>query len=216
MSDGYDELDPGDGYGPSPATRVRTELYVRPALSAVAVEIVVVLFFGNQWMLDHVVVPWSDSSANIVQQSISDALSAVSWTLTPHGYAWLWLGSIVRALVWFALTYVFVRRLVDVRDVVGRFMGVIGAVFLAQLGAILVERLVDYPDVGHLYQAANELAPKPGLFEWLLSGAVGTGGVLAFTLIAAVVAAVFSTTVSASGTDDDAAVPADEPDYPDE
>lgn len=216
MSDGYDELDPGDdGYGPSPATRVRGELYVRPALTAVAVEVVVVIFFGNQWMLDHVVVPWNGSDS-IVQRSVSDALGAVSWTLTPHGFAWFWLGSIARALVWFALTYLLVQRVADVRDALGRFVAVVGAVFLAQLGGLLADRVVSYGDVSQYYRSVSPMTEKPGFGEWLLTGAVGTGGVLAFTLVAAVVAVVFGTAVSPGGTDERVEVAADDSDHPGE
>jgi hypothetical protein len=203
MGDGYDEQEPEDGYGPSPATRARRELYVRPALAAVAVEIVVTVFFGNQWMLDHVVVPWNTSN-NIAKGSVSDALGAVSWPLTPHGYPWLWLGSIVRALVWFGLTYLFVRRLVDVRDMLGRFVGIVGAVFLAQLGALVADRLVGYPNVAEYYRALGPLTAKPSFAEWLLTGAVGTGGVLLFAVVAAVIAIAVNAAVSLSETEETA------------
>lgn len=213
MSDGDDEREPGDGDGPSPATGVRRELYVRPALAAVAVEIVITVFFGNQWMLDHVVVPWS-TRTNIVQRSVSDALGAVSWPLTPHSFPWLWLGAIVRALVWFALTYLFVRRLVAVADNVARFVGIVGAVFLAQLVALVADRVVGYPNVAEYYRAASPLAEKPSFAEWLLSGAVGTGGVLMFTLVAALIALAVNNAVPPSGTDDPVEVPAHESDDP--
>lgn len=209
MTDGYDDAGPGDGYGPSPTTRVRQELYGRPALAAVVVEVIVVIVLGNQWVLDHVIVPWS-TKADIAQRSVSDALGAVSWTLTPHGFPWLWLGSIVRALVWFAVTYVLVRRVLALRDAVGRTVAVVGAVFLAQLVAIMADRLVGYPNVSRLYGAQGAINSPPTFGDWLLSGAVGTGGVLLFTLIGLVAAAAVTSAVSASET---AAAPG-EPDVP--
>ncbi|HEY8300682.1 MAG TPA: hypothetical protein VIG48_02160 [Jatrophihabitans sp.] len=199
MSDGYNDAGPGEGYGPSPATRARHELYGRPALAAVAVEVAVVVVFGNQWMLDHVIVPWN-SSADIAKRSVSDALGAVSWTLTPHGYPWLWLGSIVRALVWFGLTYLLVRRLLALRDAVGRTVAVIGAVFLAQLGALIADRLVGYPNVSKLYGGLGAMNSPPSFGDWMLSGAVGTGGVLLFALLGLVVAGAVTSAVSGSGT----------------
>jgi hypothetical protein len=170
----------------------------------VAVEIVVTVFFGNQWMLDHVVVPWNTSN-NIAKGSVSDALRAVSWTLTPHGFGWLWLGSLVRALVWFAMTYLLVRRLVDVRDRLGRFVGVIGAVFLAQLVALIADRLVSYPDVSRLYRlSGGGITATPSFFQWLLSGDVGAGGAVLFVLVAALVAAAMNAAVSPSETEETA------------
>ena len=198
MTDGDDDPGPDDGYGPSPASRARQELYGRPALAAVLVEVAVVVVLGNQWMLDHVIVPWS-AKADIAQRSVSDALGAVSWTLTPHGYPWLWLGSVVRALVWFAVTYLLVRRVLSLRDAVGRTVAVVGAVFLAQLIAILADRLVGYPNVSRLYTAQGAISSPPSFAEWLLSGAVGTGGVVLFTLIALVVAGAVTSAVSSSG-----------------
>ncbi len=199
MTDGYDDPGPDDGYGPPASTRVRQGLYGRPALAAVAVELAVVVVLGNQWMLDHVIVPWS-TKADIGQRSVSDALGAVSWTLTPHGFPWLWVGSIVRALVWFAVTYLLVGRVLALRDAVGRTVAVVGAVFLAQLVAIMADRLVGYPNVSRLYSAQGAISSPPSFGDWLLSGAVGTGGVLLFTLIALVVAGAVTTAVA--GGDD--------------
>ena len=62
-------------------------------------ELAFVLVLGNQWMFDHVVEPWSISTAayGVAAQSIG----WFSWLLAPqHGLTWVWLGGLLHAVVW--------------------------------------------------------------------------------------------------------------------
>ncbi|MDT4976398.1 MAG: hypothetical protein QOG98_2156, partial [Pseudonocardiales bacterium] len=60
-------------YGPAPMRRALRYFHREPALGAVIVELLFVVIFCNQWMVNHVVVPW-ESSASALRQGIAPGL----------------------------------------------------------------------------------------------------------------------------------------------
>lgn len=198
-SDGSaDEFDDDEGYGLSPARRLQVELRVRPAWVAVAVEVLFVLLVGNQWMLDHLVEPWSRDSSGI-RRGLADTLASFAWSLIPNGYGWVFLGAIVHALVWFVGSYFLVRAATRVADAGPRIVCVVGSIVVAAVLALLADRLVTYPDV----QKLADQAARPGLgfVEWTLFGSIAGGAVLAVVVVA--VLAALATELVAGEMDED-------------
>jgi hypothetical protein len=176
--------------GDSPRQRVADELRLRPALVAVAVELAFVLVLGNQWMFDHVVEPWSISTSG-VRRGLAQAIGWFSWLLAPqHGLTWVWLGGLLHAVVWLLATYWLVRLSVRTHDPAARFVSVAGSVLIAAILALLVTRLVSYPDVSRLYGSAADVVnfTAPGFLEWVFLGSVGGGAILAVAVVAVLTA----------------------------
>ncbi|MDT4997168.1 MAG: hypothetical protein QOD45_1236 [Pseudonocardiales bacterium] len=171
--------------GDPPMQRLRAELRLRPALVAVAVELAFVLVLGNQWMFDHVVEPWSISTSG-VRRGVAQSIGWFSWLLAPqHGLTWVWLGGLLHAVVWLLATYWLVRLSVRTADPAARFLSVIGSVLIAAILALLVTRLVSYPDVSRLYGSASDVVnlTAPGFLEWVFLGSVGGGAIVAVAVV---------------------------------
>jgi hypothetical protein len=176
--------------GDSPRQRLRAELQLRPAVLAVAVELAFVLVLGNQWMFDHVVEPWSISTSG-VRRGLAQSIGWFSWLLAPqHGLTWVWLGGLLHAVVWLLASYWLVRLAVRTEDPAARFLSVAGSVLIAAILALVVTRLVSYPDVSRLYGSAADVVnfTAPGFLEWVFLGSVGGGAILAVAVVAVLAA----------------------------
>ncbi|MDQ2748756.1 MAG: hypothetical protein ABI775_04000 [Pseudonocardiales bacterium] len=198
---GQDENMESDG--PSPMRQARTYVHRTPALGAVAVELLFVLLLCNQWMVDHVVVPW-ESSASPIRQGLAPGLGAFSWSFTPvlSGYNWLWAGQIAHLLVWLLVTFVLVRISLRTREIGARFIATIGSVVIAAIAALVAQRLVVYPDLARLQTAATQTHQAgPGLVPWLFFGTV-PGGSVTLVVIVATLAAITSGRLAISGEED--------------
>jgi hypothetical protein len=207
------ELDKGEHehedvqpYGPSPMRRHRDYFRVEPALGAVAVELLFVVIFCNQWMVDHVVVPW-ESSASPIRQGIAPGLGAFGWSFTPvlDGYNWIWAGAIVHVLVWLIVTFLLVRVSLRTREMGARFIATFGSVVMAAIAALLAQRVVVYPDLSRLQDAATKTHEGgPGLIPWLFFGTIPGGSVLLAVVVGAVAAIASGRLAIADDGDDDA------------
>ena len=159
-----------------------------PALGAVAVELIFVLILCNQWMVNHVVVPW-EASASPIRQGIAPGLGAFAWSFTPvlAGYNWIWAGGIVHVLAWPLVTFLLVRVSLRTREIGARFIATFGSVVIAAVAALLAQRLVVYPDLARLQEAATQThAAGPGLIAWLFFGTVPGGSIMLVVLVGAV------------------------------
>lgn len=186
-----DRYEDDEDYGPSPGVVLRRELSARPALLAVAVELLFVLVLGNQWVFDHVVTPWS-LSTSAVRRGLAGAVGWFSWLFVPqHGLFWVWLAGVLHVLVWLVLTYRLARPGLRSPDVVARFVSVMGAVMVAAVAALVVSRVVTYADIHKLYAGGADVGiSPPGFIEWAFLDAVGGGAVLAVTVVAVLAASV--------------------------
>ncbi|MDT4984172.1 MAG: hypothetical protein QOF95_1662 [Pseudonocardiales bacterium] len=193
-------------YGPAPMRRALRYFHREPALGAVIVELLFVVIFCNQWMVNHVVVPW-ESSASALRQGIAPGLGAFAWSFAPvlHGYYWIWAGGIVHVLVWPLVTFLLVRVSVRTREVGARFIATIGSVVIAAIAALVAQRLVVYPDLSRLQDAATKTHQAgPGLVPWLFFGTVPGGSVM-LVLIVAALAAIASGRLAIPDDDEDEA-----------
>jgi hypothetical protein len=182
-----DDLPPD---GDSPRQRLLAELRLRPALVAVGLELAFVLVLGNQWVFDHVVEPWSISTSG-VRRGLAQSIGWFSWLLAPqHGLTWVWLGGLLHAVVWLLATYWLVRLSARTDDPAARFVSIVGSVLIAAILALLVTRLVSYPDVSQLYGSAADVVnfTAPGFLEWVFLGSVGGGAILAVAVVAVLAA----------------------------
>jgi hypothetical protein len=199
--DGEADLQP---YGPSPRRRVLAYVHREPALGAVVIELLFVVIFCNQWMVSHVVVPW-EASASAIRQGVAPGLGAFAWSFTPvlKGYNWIWVGGIVHVLVWLLVTFLLVRISVRAREVGARFIATIGSVVIAAIAALVAQRLVDYPDLSRLQDAATQTHQAgPGLVPWLFFGTIPGGSVMLVVIVGAL-AAITSGRRAIAGDDDD-------------
>lgn len=184
MTEPDEHADEGE-YGDRPLHVLRAELYRRPALIAVAVEFFFILVLGNQWIFDHVVTPWS-ISVSPVRRGLAGAIGWFSWLLAPqHGLTWVWLAGLLHVVAWLGGTYLLARAGVRGTDALARFVSVTGAVMVAAVFALLVTRLVSYPDVSNLYAGGAEVGiSAPGFVEWVFLDTVAGGSILAVTVVA--------------------------------
>jgi hypothetical protein len=192
--------------GPAPMRRVLDYFHREPALGAVVVELLFVVIFCNQWIVNHVVVPW-ESSASAVRQGIAPGLGAFAWSFTPvlHGYNWIWAGGIVHVLVWPLVTFVLVRVSLRTREAGARFMATIGSVVIAAIAALVAQRVVVYPDLSRLQDAATKSHQAgPGLIPWLFFGTVPGGSVMLVVIVGAL-AAITSGRLAIAGDEKDEA-----------
>jgi hypothetical protein len=191
-------------YGRAPVRRVLDHFHREPALGAVVVELLFVVVFCNQWMVNHVVVPW-ESSASSIRQGIAPGLGAFAWSFTPvlHGYGWIWAGGIVHVLVWPLVTFLLVRISLRTREVGARFIATIGSVVIAAMAALVAQRLVAYPDLSRLQDAATQSHQAgPGLIPWLFFGTIPGASVMLVVIVGAL-AAITSARLAIAGDDDD-------------
>ena len=172
--DGIDE-----GYGLSPARWLQVELRLRPTVVAVLVEVAFVVLVGNQWMLDHAVQPWLRDPSPI-RRGLAAAIGSFAWSITPDGYGWLFVAGIAHALVWFVLTYLLVRACVRVTETGPRIVATIGSIVVAAVLALVVERILGYPDIQKVVERSGTQLPGgaagPGFVEWSLFGTVAGRG----------------------------------------
>ena len=204
---GEQEDEDAQPYGPSPMQRVAAYFHREPALGAVVVELLFVVILCNQWMVNHVVVPW-ESSASQIRQGIAPGLGAFAWSFTPvlHGYVWIWAGGIVHVLVWPLVTFLLVRISLRTREAGARFIATIGSVVMAAIAALVAQRVVVYADLSRLQDAATQThSAGPGLVPWLFFGTVPGGGVLLVVIVGAV-AAITSVRLAVAGDSDDPVV----------
>ncbi|WP_375493297.1 hypothetical protein [uncultured Jatrophihabitans sp.] len=182
-----DSLD--DGYGPNPLTPVHNALRARPALVVVAVEVLVVLVLGNQWMVDHVVVKAADSDDQI-HAGLANGLGFFSWPLSGVGSGWFVASGILRALASFAVTFLLARPALRAPDRPARVVAVAGAVVVSALVALLLARVVGYPGLADFYaQSSNFFDRRPSFAQTLFFGSVPGGAVLFVALVALLAAA---------------------------
>jgi hypothetical protein len=185
-----DKEEEAQPYGASSLRRVLDDLHVEPALGAVAVELIFVIALCNQWMVNHVVVPW-ESSASAIRQGLAPGLGAFAWSFTPvlHGYNWIWAGGIVHVLVWLLVTFVLVRVSLRTREAGARFIATVGSVVIAAIAALVAQRLVAYPDLSRLQDAATQTHQAgPGLIPWLFFGTIPGGSVMLVAIVGALAA----------------------------
>jgi hypothetical protein len=190
--------------GPSPRRRAADYFRREPALGAVAVELIFVLLLCNQWMVEHLVVPW-EASTSPIRQGIAPGLGAFSWSFTPVlvGYNWIWAGQLVHVLVWLLVTFLLVRVSLRSREIGARFIATVGSVVLAAIAALLAQRLVAYPDLARLQDAATRTHQAgPGLVPWLLFGTVPGASIMLAAIVAAL-AAITSGRLALTGVEDD-------------
>jgi hypothetical protein len=182
-----EDVPPG---GPAPMRRMLEYFHREPALAAVVVELLFVVVFCNQWMVNHVVVPW-ESSASPIRQGIAPGLGAFAWSFAPvlHGYYWIWAGGIVHILVWPLLTFLLVRISLRTTEAGARFIATIGSVVIAAIAALVTQRVVVYPDLSRLQDAATKTHQAgPGLIPWLFFGTVPGGSVMLVVIVGALAA----------------------------
>ncbi|MEP7020377.1 MAG: hypothetical protein ABI808_06985 [Pseudonocardiales bacterium] len=175
-------------YGASPASRARNYFHRQPAMGAVVVEFLFLLIFCNEWMLNHVVVPW-EASASPIRRGLAPGIGAFQWTFTPvlEGYNWIWAGYIVHALGWLFVTYLLVRVSARTREVGARFIATVGSVMIAAVAALLAQRLVSYPDLARLQEAVTQTRQAgPGLVPWLFFGTLPGASILLAVLVGAI------------------------------
>jgi hypothetical protein len=198
-----DKEEEAQPYGASSLRRVLDDLHVEPALGAVAVELIFVIALCNQWMVNHVVVPW-ESSASAIRQGLAPGLGAFAWSFTPvlHGYNWIWAGGIVHVLVWLLVTFVLVRVSLRTREAGARFIATVGSVVIAAIAALVAQRLVAYPDLSRLQDAATQTHQAgPGLIPWLFFGTIPGGSVMLVAIVGALAAST-SGRLAIAGEDD--------------
>jgi hypothetical protein len=190
--------------GVSPRRRLLNFHHVGPALGAVIVELVFVVVCGNQWVVNHVVVPW-EASASPLRQGLAPGLGAFGWSVTPvlHGYYWIWAGGIVHVLAWLGATFLLVRISLRTPDMGARFVACAGSVVIAAIVALVAQRLVVYPDLSRLQEAATRThQPGPGLIPWLFFGTIPGGSVMLVVIVGAL-AAITSGRLAIPGDRDD-------------
>ncbi len=210
-----DKQEDGQPHGSGPMRRVVDYFHLEPALGAVVVELLFVIIFCNQWMVNHVVVPW-ESSASPLRQGIAPGLGAFAWSFAPvlDGYNWIWAGGIVHVLVWPLVTFLLVRVSLRTREVGARFIATIGSGVIAAIAALVAQRLVVYPDLSRLQDAATQShRAGPGLIQWLFFGTVPGGSVLLVVIVGAL-AAISSGRLAIAGDDHDEAGDGESPSAP--
>jgi hypothetical protein len=206
MTDLDKEEDEDQPQGPAPLRRVLDYFHREPALGAVVVELLFVVILCNQWMVSHVVVPW-ESSASPIRQGVAPGLGAFAWSFAPvlHGYYWIWAGGIVHVLVWPLVTFLLVRISLRTREPGARFIATFGSVVIAAIAALVAQRVVVYPDLSRLQDAATQSHQAgPGLIPWLFFGTVPGGSVM-LVLIVGALAAITSGRLAIAGEEKDEA-----------